>query len=67
MRVLEPTPAYEKIVEASGGFGESVAVAEELPAALERAMKAVQVEKRQAVLNVHTAYDDAQALADANR
>jgi len=67
LTTLEPTPAYEKIVEASGGFGESVAVAEELPAALERAMKAVQVEKRQAVLNVHTAYDDAQALADANR
>ena len=30
-------------------------------------MKAVQVDKRQAVLNVHTAYDDTQALADANR
>ena len=35
--------------------------------ALERAMKAVMVEKRQAVLNVHTFYSDDAALADARR
>jgi acetolactate synthase-1/2/3 large subunit len=65
--VLEPTPDYEKIVEASGGYGEKVEAAEDLPGALERALKAVEVEKRQAVLNVMTSYDDSQALADSRR
>jgi acetolactate synthase-1/2/3 large subunit len=49
---LEPSPDYEKLVEASGGYGERVSDPAELPAALERALHAVQVEKRQAVLNV---------------
>jgi acetolactate synthase-1/2/3 large subunit len=43
---------YEKVVETSGGYGEQVSDPEKLPAALDRAMKAVKVEKRQAVLNV---------------
>ena len=64
---LEPVPAYHQVVEASGGYGEEVGEADALPGALERALKAVDVEKRQAVLNVHTAYDDAAALADAKR
>ncbi len=64
---LEPNPEFEKIVEANGGYGERVDNAEDLPGALERALKAVDVEKRQAVLNVQTIYDDAQALADARR
>jgi acetolactate synthase-1/2/3 large subunit len=51
---LEPSPAYEKIVEASGGYGECVSDPAELPAALQRALHAVRVEKRQAVLNVLT-------------
>ena len=55
------------MVEANGGYGERVDNAEDLPGALERALKAVDVEKRQAVLNVQTSYDDAQALADARR
>ena len=38
-----------------------------LPGALERALKAVDVEKRQAVLNVHTHYSDDAAMADAKR
>ena len=67
LTVLEPTPDYEKIVEASGGYGEKVEAAEDLPGALERALKAVEVEKRQAVLNVMTSYDDSQALADSRR
>ena len=67
LTALEPNPDFEKIVEASGGYGERVDNAEDLPAALERALKAVDVEKRQAVLNVQTIYDDAQALADARR
>ncbi|MEE8332477.1 MAG: hypothetical protein V3R85_01410, partial [Alphaproteobacteria bacterium] len=67
LTAIEPTPNYEMIVQASGGYGEKVENAEDLPGALERALKAVDVEKRQAVLNVMTAYDDAQALADAKR
>jgi acetolactate synthase-1/2/3 large subunit len=49
---LEPSPDYEKLVEASGGYGEKVSDPAELPAALKRALHAVQAEKRQAVLNV---------------
>jgi acetolactate synthase-1/2/3 large subunit len=49
---LEPSPAYEKIVEASGGHGERVETADALPAALERALQVVRKEKRQALLNV---------------
>ncbi len=49
---LEPSPAYEKIIEASGGYGERVESADDLPAALERALHAVRQEKRQALLNV---------------
>jgi acetolactate synthase-1/2/3 large subunit len=49
---LEPSPDYEKIVEASGGYGERVEEPAELPAALARGLKAVREEKRQAVLNV---------------
>lgn len=64
---LEPSPAYHKIVEASGGYGEEVKTPGDLPAALERAVKAVEVDKRQAVLNVHTYYSDDAALADARR
>ena len=67
LTALEPNPEFEKVVEANGGYGERVDNAEDLPGALERALKAVDVEKRQAVLNVQTSYDDAQALADARR
>jgi acetolactate synthase-1/2/3 large subunit len=67
LTALEPNPDFEKVVEASGGYGERVDNAEDLPGAIERALKAVDVEKRQAVLNVQTIYDDAQALADARR
>ena len=51
---LEPSPEYEKIVAASGGYGECVGDPAEFPAALQRALHAVKVEKRQAVLNVLT-------------
>jgi acetolactate synthase-1/2/3 large subunit len=40
------------VVRASGGYGERVTAPEELMPALERALKAVRVEKRQALLNV---------------
>jgi acetolactate synthase-1/2/3 large subunit len=49
---LEPSPDYEQIVTASGGYGERVDDPAELPAALQRALHAVRVEGRQAVLNV---------------
>jgi len=67
LTAIEPSPSYERIVEASGGYGECVTAPDELPAALERALKAIDVEKRQAVLNIVMAYDDAQALADIRR
>jgi acetolactate synthase-1/2/3 large subunit len=53
---LKPAPAFEKYAEASGGYGERVADPAELPAALRRAIHAVTVEKRQALLNVVCAY-----------
>jgi acetolactate synthase-1/2/3 large subunit len=43
---------YEKAVEVSGGYGERVTEPGQMLPALERAMKAVQVEKRQALINV---------------
>jgi len=49
---LSPAPAYERYAEASGGYGERVDRAAELPAALRRAIHAVTVERRQALLNV---------------
>ncbi len=49
---LEPSPAYEKIVEAFGGYGERVEDPEEIIPALKRAVKSVKKENRQALLNV---------------
>ena len=45
---------YEKMAEVSGGYGELVTDPKQMRPALERALKAVTVEKRQAVLNVST-------------
>ena len=49
---LQPSPAFEKVIEASGGYGERVETLESLRPALERAIYAVKVERRQALLNV---------------
>ncbi len=49
---LRPAPAYEKIVEAHGGYGERVEKPDQVRPALQRALHAVQTEGRQAVLNV---------------
>jgi acetolactate synthase-1/2/3 large subunit len=49
---LKPEPAYEKIVEAFGGYGERVDDPDKIIPALKRAVKAVRQEKRQALLNV---------------
>jgi acetolactate synthase-1/2/3 large subunit len=62
---LEPAPAYERVVEASGGYGERVEKAADLPGALERALHAVELENRQAVLNVLVHYSDETARRDA--
>jgi acetolactate synthase-1/2/3 large subunit len=49
---MEPSPGFEKVVEASGGYGELVEHPDQLPGALQRALKAVKTEGRQALLNV---------------
>jgi len=53
---LSPSPPFEKLVEASGGYGECVSKPAELPAAIERALAVVTREKRQALLNVICRY-----------
>jgi acetolactate synthase-1/2/3 large subunit len=49
---LTPSPRYELVVAAHGGYGEMVDDPQELLPALRRALKVVRQEKRQAVLNV---------------
>ena len=49
---LEPAPRYEMIVAASGGYGERVEAAGDLPAAMGRALDAITSDRRQALLNV---------------
>jgi len=52
LTALEPAPDYEMVCRASGGHGERVEDPAQLPAALERALRVVKDEKRQALLNV---------------
>ncbi len=49
---LEPSPRFEKVIEASGGHGERVTTAQDVLPALERALRVVREEKRQALVNV---------------
>jgi acetolactate synthase-1/2/3 large subunit len=49
---LRPSPDYEVLVTACGGYGERVEKASEVLPALERAVKAVKEEGRQVVLNM---------------
>jgi acetolactate synthase I/II/III large subunit len=49
---LDELPAFEQVCAAAGGYGERVEDPAALPAALERALHAVTIEKRQALLNV---------------
>lgn len=49
---LPKLPAFEKICEAAGGYGERVEDPAALPGALQRALSAVTNERRQALLNV---------------
>lgn len=53
---LSPSPAFEKLVEASGGYGERVERPADLPQALARAIRVVRDEGRQALLNVICRY-----------
>jgi acetolactate synthase-1/2/3 large subunit len=52
LTTLEPAPEYDKVVEACGGHGEKVERAQDLPAALARALKIVRKGKQQVLLNV---------------
>jgi acetolactate synthase-1/2/3 large subunit len=49
---LEPMPALERYVEASGGLGLRVETQAELDEALQRALRAVRIQRRQALINV---------------
>jgi acetolactate synthase-1/2/3 large subunit len=53
---LRPSPDFERVVEASGGYGARVERPTDLPAALAKAIRIVSVEKRQALLNVLCPY-----------
>jgi len=52
LTALDPAPDYELVCRASGGHGERVEDAAQLPATLERALRIVKEEKRQVLLNV---------------
>jgi acetolactate synthase-1/2/3 large subunit len=49
---LDELPAFEQVCAAAGGYGERVEDPAELPAAFARALHAVNIDKRQALLNV---------------
>ncbi len=49
---LRPSLDYEKICQAAGGYGEVVERPEDLPQALKRAVKVIETENRQALINV---------------
>jgi acetolactate synthase-1/2/3 large subunit len=49
---LDPVPRYDTVVAACGGHGERVEHADALPAALDRAIRAVHEERRQALVDV---------------
>jgi acetolactate synthase-1/2/3 large subunit len=49
---LQPSPHFEVLATASGGYGERVTQASEVRPALQRAVRAVREEGRQAVLNM---------------
>jgi acetolactate synthase I/II/III large subunit len=49
---LEELPAFEQVCAAGGGYGERVEDPAALPGALARALQAVNVERRQALLNI---------------
>lgn len=55
---LEPSPDFKLICESLGGYAETVEDPSEVQPALERALKVVKVEKRQALLNFILAFGE---------
>ncbi|MEM2104266.1 MAG: thiamine pyrophosphate-requiring protein [Candidatus Bathyarchaeia archaeon] len=55
---FEPSPDFKLVCEASGGYAETVEDPSEVQPALKRALKAVKVEKRQALLNFILAFGE---------
>lgn len=55
---LEPSPDFQLVARASRGYAERVENAEDLPAALQRALHAIRVERRAALLDVRVARSD---------
>ncbi|MEX2129122.1 MAG: thiamine pyrophosphate-requiring protein [Xanthobacteraceae bacterium] len=53
---LDPSPPYDELVTAQGGFGARVEKPQELPGVLARARDAVMKEKRQALVNIIVPY-----------
>jgi acetolactate synthase-1/2/3 large subunit len=53
---LSPSPPFEKVAQAHGGFGARVEKPAELPGVLAAAREAVEKEKRHALVNVVTPY-----------
>jgi len=51
-RGLSPDTDVKTICQAAGGYGEAVERPEDLPQALKRALKVIETEKRQALINV---------------
>ena len=49
---LRPSVEFDQVCRAAGGYGERVESPEDLPRALERALKVIETENRQALLNV---------------
>jgi acetolactate synthase-1/2/3 large subunit len=49
---LRPSVDFAKICQAAGGYGKTVEKPEDLPRALKRAIKVIETEKRQALINV---------------
>jgi acetolactate synthase-1/2/3 large subunit len=49
---LSPALDFEMVCQSAGGYGERVEDPSEVPAAIDRALHAVRVEKRQALLNI---------------
>jgi acetolactate synthase-1/2/3 large subunit len=49
---LSPSPNFELTAQACGAYAERVEEPDEVPRALERALKAVKQDRRQALLNV---------------
>lgn len=52
LTALQPSPDFTKTAEASGAYTETITKGDELPGALERAIKVASVEKRQVLFNI---------------